>query len=104
MEHFNFKGRNTRICITKNMGFFGPPKYFKQRGLKKEIRGKSPLTRTFSPQEKKFIQQKIGNIKGLASKSELRGVIKGLRKSNKISKLDARKLKKVFGIKRVYRP
>lgn len=86
------------------MGFFGPPTYYKKPGLKKEIKKRSPLTRTLSPQEKKFVQQKIGKIKGLASKSELKGVIKELRASNKISKLDARKLKKVFGIKRVYRP
>lgn len=83
------------------MGIFGPPTYYKKPGLKKEIREKSPLTRTLSPQEKKFVQEKLGKIKGLASKSELRGVIKELRTSGKISKIDALKLKKVFGIERI---
>jgi len=85
------------------MGIFRPRTYFKKPGIRKEIREKSLLTRTLSPQEKKFVQQKLGRIKGLASKSELRGVIRSLRKSNKISKIDARKLKKVFGVKRYLR-
>lgn len=85
------------------MGFiFKTKKYYKKGGLKKEVREKSPLTRTLSPKEKKFIQQKIGNIKGLVSKSELKGTVKKLYESGKISRVDRKKLKKMFGIKKLY--